>query len=163
LGAFQVLNVEFLANIVGPILIYIPRFILATGIVLIGLVIAEFCAGLVNVILKAINFDQLVKPVETVIQDEGLANKIIDIVIKVFVILLFIQLVFDILSIPILFQYRQEFINIVLLWLPAVVAAIAILVFAWCGSVHGLTEKWMAGRKRTRYCSGLRSLHVPSI
>ena len=143
LGAFQVLNVEFLANIVGPILIYIPRFIVATGIVLIGLIIAEFCAGLVDVILKAINFDQLVKPVETVIRNEGLINKIIDIVIKVFVILLFIQLAFDILGIPIL----TEFINIVLLWLPAVVAAIAILVFAWWlgswlgGKVDGWTKE----------------------
>ncbi len=126
-GAFQVLNVEILSRFIEPILLYVPRIIVAIFIVIIGLVIAEFIVRIVNGILNSINFSSIVKPIEEPIKREGLITRIIDLVVRVFIVIISLELALDILAIPLLI----EFLNAVLYWLPSLIAAIVIVVAAW--------------------------------
>jgi Small-conductance mechanosensitive channel len=126
-GAFQVLNVEFLSRVVEPVLLYIPKLIVAIAVVLVGVMVAEFVVRLVNKLLTAIYFSDLVKPVEKTIKREGIIARIIDIVIRIFVLIFFLEMALDMLGIPLLI----EFLNTVLLWIPSLVVALAIVVLAW--------------------------------
>jgi len=126
-GAFQVLNVEILSRFIEPILLYVPRVITAIFVLMIGFIISEAIVRLVNGILNAINFSSIVKVVEDPMKREGIIIKVIDLVLRVFIMIVFIELALDILGIPLLIA----FLNAVLFWLPSLVAAIIIVVAAW--------------------------------
>lgn len=126
-GAFQVLNVEILSRFIEPILLYVPRIIVAIFVFIIGMVIAEFIVRIVNGILDSINFSSIVKPIEAPVKREGIITRIIDLVIRVFIGILALELALDILEIPLLI----EFLNAVLYWLPNLVAAIIVVIAAW--------------------------------
>jgi hypothetical protein len=79
-GAFQVLNVEILSRFIEPILLYVPRVIVAIFVFMIGMVIAEFIVRLVNGILDSINFSSIVKPIESPVKREGIITRILDLV-----------------------------------------------------------------------------------
>ncbi len=126
-GAFQVLNVAFLSDIIEPILLYIPRVIVAIFVVLLGMLVAEFVVNLVDKILTSIDFNTFVQPIEKTINKEGLIFKILKLVIRIFVLIFFLEIAFNILGVLLLI----EFLNMVLLWMPKLVVALAIVIGAW--------------------------------
>ena len=101
--------------------------IVAIFVLMIGFIISEAIVRFVNGILNAINFSSIVKVVEDPMKREGIILKIIDLVLRVFIMIVFIELALDILGIPLLIA----FLNAVLFWLPSLVAAIIIVVAAW--------------------------------
>ncbi len=142
--ALAVLAISILSSFITPVLALIPLILTAMVIVVIGLIVAEYVVKLLMGMLKEMDFDKLVDPVEAMIKKQGIIMRVLGGVIKILVVLVFIQIAVGVLNSTGAFNMLAQLINDVILWIPNLVAAILIgLVGFWVASwVHQKVLEW---------------------
>lgn len=129
--ALDILAIPILTQFINPILLYFPRLIVAMGVIIIGLLVTEWVIKIVHGLLKEFEAHKFIKPLEDIVKKPGLVMKFLDFIIKVTIMLIFIDIAVAILGITII----SELVNKVILWMPNVFAAALIL----------LLGMWVAG------------------
>ncbi|MFO7990863.1 MAG: mechanosensitive ion channel [Thermoplasmata archaeon] len=129
--ALDILAIPILTQFINPILLYFPRLIVAMGVIIIGLLVTEWVIKMVHGLLKEFEAHKFIKPLEDIIKKPGLVMKFLDFIIKVTIMLIFVDIAVAILGITII----SELVNKVILWMPNVFAAMLIV----------LLGMWIAG------------------
>lgn len=142
--ALAVLAISILSSFITPVLALIPLILTAMVIVVIGLIVAEYVVKLLMGMLKEMDFDKLVDPVEAMVKKQGIIMRVLGAVIKILVTLIFVQIAVGVLNSTGAFNMLAQLINEVILWIPNLVAAILIgLVGFWVASwVHQKALEW---------------------
>jgi len=135
--ALDILSIPILTTFINPILLYFPRLIVATGIIIIGLLVTDWVIKILHGLLKEFDAHKFIKPVEDMIKKPGLVMRFIDFVVKVTIMLIFIDIAVAVLGITII----SELVNTVILWIPNVfAAALIVLLGLWvAGWLHDKT------------------------
>lgn len=132
--ALEIVNIGVLAEIITPIMILLPLILVALFIVLVGILVAEFVVKTVEKLSREFEIDKLIKPVEETIGREGVIMRIFTFVVRVFVLLIFVQLAIGVLNATGAFDAVAELINTAILWIPNVIAALFIVLLGfWFG------------------------------
>ena len=142
--ALAVLAISILSSFITPVLALIPLILTAMVIVVIGLIVAEYVVKLMMGILKEMDFDKLVDPVEAMVKRQGIIMEVLGGVVKILVVLIFIQIAVGVLNSTGAFNMLAQLINSVILWIPNLVAAILIgLIGFWVASwLHEKILEW---------------------
>ena len=142
--ALAVLAISILSSFITPVLALIPLILTAMVIVVIGLIVAEYVVKLLMGMLKEMDFDKLVDPVEAMVKKQGIIMRVLGGVVKILVTLIFVQIAVGVLNSTGAFNMLAQLINEVILWIPNLVAAILIgLVGFWVASwVHQKVLEW---------------------
>ncbi|MFO7791888.1 MAG: mechanosensitive ion channel [Candidatus Saliniplasma sp.] len=126
--ALDILAIEALQTVINPILLYFPRFLVALAIIVIGLLVTDFVLNLVHRLLEEMESGKFIKPAEDIIQRPGVIMKFIDFLVKVTVMLVFINIAVAVLGIEII----AELVTTVILWIPNLfAAALIVLLGLW--------------------------------
>ncbi|MFW6040999.1 MAG: mechanosensitive ion channel family protein [Thermoplasmatota archaeon] len=149
--ALDVLAIEVLNTVINPIILYFPRLLVAVAIIIIGLIVTEFILNIVHKLLEEMESGKFIKPAEDIINRPGIVMKFIDFLIKVTVMLIFVNIAVAVLGIEII----AELVNTVILWIPNLFAA-AIIV---------LLGLWIAGwlSKRVQDLSSEHEVPFPTL
>ncbi|MFP4001840.1 MAG: mechanosensitive ion channel family protein [Thermoplasmata archaeon] len=130
--ALDIIAIPILASFINPVLLVIPLLITALAVIMIGLIVTDFVVDLVINMLKEFEIDRVIEPVESMIEREGITLKLLSYVLKVFIMLIFIQIAVGILNREGMFNQLAELVNEVILWLPNLVVALFIgLIGFW--------------------------------
>ncbi|MCK5039070.1 MAG: Ig-like domain-containing protein [Thermoplasmata archaeon] len=142
--ALAVLAISILSSFITPVLTLIPLILTAMVIVVIGLIVAEYVVKLLAGLLKEMDFDKLVDPVEAMVKRQGIIMRVLNGVVKMLVTLIFIQIAVGVLNSTGAFNMLAQLINSVILWIPNLLAAILIgLIGFWIASwVHEKVLEW---------------------
>ncbi len=144
--ALEIVNIGVLAEVITPIMIILPLVLVALLIVLVGILVSEFVIKTVLKLAKEFELEKLIKPVEETIGREGVIMRIFTFVLRVFVMLIFIQLSIGVLNSTGAFNALAELINTAILWIPNVIAALFIVLIGfWFGGWVG--DKILASGK----------------
>lgn len=141
--ALDILAIETLQNLVNPILLYFPRILVAMAIIIVGLVITDFVLNIVHKLLEEMESGKFIKPVEDVIKRPGVIMKFVDFIVKITVMLVFINMAVAVLGIEII----AELVNTVILWIPNLFAA-AVIVILGLWVAGWLYDKTMESSKK---------------
>ncbi len=126
--ALGILAIPILTTFINPILLYFPRIIVAAGVLIIGLLVAEWITKMVHGLMKEFDAKKFTKPVEDMMSKPGIVIRFIDFLLKVTVMLIFVDIAVAILGITII----SELVNEVILWIPNVfAAALIVLIGLW--------------------------------
>jgi small-conductance mechanosensitive channel len=142
--ALEIVNIGLLSEFITPVLLLMPLVLLAFFIVLIGLVVAEIVRKAILKLIDAFEIKKLISPVEETIGKKGIVLDLFLLVIKVIIMLIFIQLAIGVLNSTGAFNQLAELINMAVLWMPNVLAALVILMvgFWFAGWVAGKVLKY---------------------
>ncbi len=144
--ALEIVNIGVLSEIITPIMILLPLVLVALFIVLVGILVAEFIVKTVQRLAKEFDIGTLIKPVEETIGRKGVIMKVFTFVIRVFVLLIFIQLAIGVLNSTGAFNALAHLINTAILWIPNVIAALFIVLIGfWFGG--WVSQKMLASGK----------------
>jgi hypothetical protein len=149
--ALEIVNIGVLAEIITPIMILLPLVLVSLFIVLVGILVAEFIVKTVLRLAKDFEIDRLIKPVEKTIGREGVILRVFTFVIRVFILLIFIQLSIGVLNSTGAFDALAELINTAILWIPNVIAALIIVLIGF----------WFAGWVSDRMLASGKEIEVP--
>lgn len=149
--ALEIVNIGVLAEIITPIMILLPLILVALFIVLVGILVSEFVIKTVLKLAKEFNFEDLIKPVEETIGREGVIMRVFTFVLRVFVMLIFIQIAIGVLNATGAFNVLAELINTAILWIPNVIAALIIVLMGF----------WFAGWVNERMLESGKEIEVP--
>ncbi|MFW6176552.1 MAG: mechanosensitive ion channel family protein, partial [Thermoplasmatota archaeon] len=141
--ALDILAIETLQNLVNPILLYFPRILVAMAIIIVGLVITDFVLNIVHKLLEEMESGKFIKPVEDVIKRPGVIMKFVDFIVKITVMLVFVNMAVAVLGIEII----AELVNTVILWIPNLFAA-AVIVILGLWVAGWLYDKTMESSKK---------------
>ncbi len=132
--ALDILAIPLLTSFINPILVYFPRLIVATGVIIIGLLVTDWILKIVHGMLKEFDAHEFIKPAEDMIEKPGIVMDFIDFIIKVSVMLIFADIAVAVLGITVL----SDLLNTVILWIPNVyAAALIVLIGLWiAGWLH---------------------------
>ncbi|MDW7733357.1 MAG: hypothetical protein SCH66_13140 [Methanolobus sp.] len=123
----DLLNIEIVADFLTSIILYIPIILSALVVLIIGLLVTDFIAGLVKNILVASGADEKLETtsVGAAMKNSGLTlSGIISWIVKLFGYLVFIMAALDILNLPII----AVVVGQILAYLPSLFAGVLILV-----------------------------------
>ena len=130
--ALDIIAIPILADFINPILLVIPLLIAALAVIMIGLIVTDYVVDFVIKMLKEFEIDRVIEPVESMIERKGITLKLLSYVLKVFVMLIFIQIAVGILNREGMFNQLAELVNEVILWIPNLVVALFIgLIGFW--------------------------------
>lgn len=129
--ALEIVNIGLLSEFITPVLLILPLVLVALFIVLIGLVVTEIIRKAVMKLVKEFQIMKLVKPVEETIGRRGIILQTFIFIVRVMVMLIFIQLAIGVLNSTGAFDPVAELINMVILWMPNVIAALVILMLGF--------------------------------
>ncbi|UCG70204.1 MAG: mechanosensitive ion channel [Thermoplasmata archaeon] len=133
--ALSILAISIFTDFINPILLIMPLVLIAMAILVAGLIIAEYVVKFVMKLLDEFEFDRFITPVEDVVEKKGIVRRIIGAILKVFVVLVFIQLSIAVLNSTGAFNVLAELINTVILWLPNLLVALLIVIIGfWLAS-----------------------------
>ncbi|UCE73233.1 MAG: mechanosensitive ion channel [Methanomassiliicoccales archaeon] len=133
--ALSILAISIFSDFITPILLVMPLVLIAMAIVVIGLIVAEYVVKFVMKLLDEFEFDKFIAPVEDVVEKEGIVRRIIAAILKVFVVLIFVQISIAVLNSTGAFNVLAELINVVILWLPNLLVALLIVIIGfWLAS-----------------------------
>ncbi len=149
--ALEIVNIGVLAEIITPIMILLPLILVALFIVLVGILVSEFVIKTVLKLAKEFNFEDLIKPVEKTIGREGVIIRVFTFVLRVFVMLIFIQIAIGVLNATGAFNVLAELINTAILWIPNVIAALIIVLIGF----------WFAGWVNERMLESGKEIDIP--
>ncbi|UCE36586.1 MAG: Ig-like domain-containing protein [Thermoplasmata archaeon] len=149
--ALEIVNIGVLAEIITPIMIILPLVLVALFIVLVGILVAEFIIKTIMKLAKEFDIDDLIKPVEETIGREGVIMRIFTFVVRIFVLLIFIQIAIGVLNATGAFNALAELINTAILWIPNVVAALFIVLIGF----------WFGGWVYERMLTSGKEIEVP--
>ncbi len=130
--ALEIIAIPILSDFINPVLLVIPLLIAALAVIMIGLIVTDYVVDFVIKMLKEFEIDRLIEPVESMIKREGITLKLISYVLKVLVMLVFIQIAVGILNREGMFNQLAELVNTVILWIPNLIVALFIgLIGFW--------------------------------
>lgn len=141
--ALDILAVDILTTFINPIILYFPRLLVAMLLIIIGLLVVELVLRIVHGLLDELEADKFIEPVDSMMKRPGLVMRVINLLIKVFIMLIFVDIAVTVLGIT----QITELVNTVILYLPNVfVAVIIVLLGLWFAG--WLSEKILAMSKR---------------
>ncbi len=133
--ALSIIAINILADFINPILLVIPLLIAAFAVIIIGLIVTEKIVEFIMKMLKEFDIQKLIEPVEDVIEKKGIILKVLSYVLKIFIMLIFVQIAVGILNAHGMFNMLADLINTVILWLPNLIVALFIgLIGFWLAS-----------------------------
>ena len=141
--ALDILAIETLQTVINPILLYFPRILVAMAIIIIGLIVTDFVLNIVHKLLEEMESGKFIKPAEDIIKKPGVIMKFVDFLVKITVMLIFINIAVAVLGIEIL----AELVTTVILWIPNLFAA-AIIVLLGLWVAGWLYDKTMESSKK---------------
>ena len=123
--ALWVFRADFLMPYVTPVLVFIPRVIMAMLVVIAGVAVAEFAVRIIFGILDAIGVISIIEPLERTMKAKGLIITALRWILRISIFLLFLQLAFSIVDLP------TAPVMVLLSYLPEALIAIVVLIIAW--------------------------------
>lgn len=141
--ALDILAIAALEALINPIILYFPRLLVATAVIIVGLIVTDFVLNIVHKLLEEMESGKFIKPAEDIIKKPGIVMKFVDFLVKVTVMLVFINIAVAILGIDIIAQL----VTTVILWIPNLFAA-AIIVLLGLWVAGWLYEKVMESSKK---------------
>jgi hypothetical protein len=129
--ALSILAISIFTDFINPILLIMPLVLISMAILVAGLIIAEYVVKFVMKLLDEFEFDKFIAPVEELVEKEGIIKRIIGAVLKVFVVIIFIQLSLAVLNSTGAFNVLAELVNVVILWLPNLLLALFIVIIGF--------------------------------
>ena len=129
--ALSILAISIFTDFINPILLIMPLVLIAMAILVVGMIVAEYVVKFVMKLLDEFEFDKFISPVEDVVEKKGVIRRIIAAVLKVFVVLVFIQLSLAVLNSTGAFNILAELVNTVILWLPNLLVALFIVILGF--------------------------------
>ena len=149
--ALDIVNIGLLSEIITPIVLLLPLILVAMFIVLIGIIFSRFVVKTVLRLFREFEIQKLIRPVEETIGKKGIVLRILGFIIQLMVMLIFIQMAIGVLNSTGAFNQLADLINMVILWLPNVFAALFILLLGF----------WFAGWAQKKYMSGTEGQDIP--
>lgn len=138
--ALEIVNIGVLAEIITPIIILLPLVLVSLFIILVGIMVAEFVIKTVLKLAEEFEINNLIKPVEETIGKEGVIMRVFTFIVRVFIMLIFVQMSVGVLNSTGAFNALAELINTAILWIPNVIAALFIVLIGfWFGG-------WVCGK-----------------
>ena len=122
--ALDILAIPILTRIFEPIILYFPRVLIAMAVIIIGLLVTDIIIKLVHRLLDEFESDKFVEPIEDIIKKPGLVMRFIDAIIKITVMLIFIDIAVAIIGITVI----ANLVSTVVLWIPNLFAAALIII-----------------------------------
>ncbi|BES64988.1 hypothetical protein SANA_14270 [Gottschalkiaceae bacterium SANA] len=151
IAALQALSIEAISvpaiSMLNSIFAFIPNIIVATIMIIIGVVIAGIVATLITSILEGVGFDTYLNKTiakERAGQKEIKGAKTVGSIVKVIIILFFAVEALNIIDLAVLQSVGQS----VIAYLPLLISAIIIMSLAY------LLATWVAGVLRKRGAKG---------
>jgi small-conductance mechanosensitive channel len=126
--ALSILAISIFTDFINPILLIMPLVLISMAILVAGMIIAEYVVKFVMKLLDEFEFDKFISPVEDIVEKKGIIRRIIGAVLKVFVVLIFIQLSLAVLNSTGAFNILAELVNTVILWLPNLLVGLLIVI-----------------------------------
>ena len=123
--ALLVFRLDFLIPYTTPVLVFIPRVIMAIFVIIAGVAITEFLVRVIFGIIDAVGVTKIIEPLEMMMKSRGIIITILRWIVRVIFILLFIRLSFSIVNLP------TEPVNAVISFLPEVLLAMVIIIVSW--------------------------------
>jgi small-conductance mechanosensitive channel len=133
--ALEIVNIGLLSEFITPVLLLMPLILVAFFIVLVGLVVTEVIKKALLKLIKEFEIQKLIRPVEKTIGKKGVVINIFLFVVKLIIMLIFIQLAIGVLNSTGAFDQLAQLINEIILWMPNVIAALVIILIGF----------WLAG------------------
>ncbi|MFO7678389.1 MAG: mechanosensitive ion channel [Thermoplasmatota archaeon] len=119
------LQANAITNLLEPIILLIPRALIAALLVVIGLYIGTVVADILKKILDKSGLQKTVQPIDKQIASMGYSLfSILALIVKVWIILIFVGIAVDILQIAILTQFIQP----IILFFPNVIVAFFVIL-----------------------------------
>jgi hypothetical protein len=120
------LQADAITNLLEPIILLIPRALIAAVLVVIGLYIGTIVADVVKKILNKSGLQKTVQPIDKHISSMGYSFfSVIALIVKIWIILIFVGVAVDILQIAILSQFIQP----IILYFPNIIISFFIVIF----------------------------------
>ncbi len=151
--ALEIVAISVLESFITPIILAIPLVLTAMAIILVGLIVTEYVVKMVLRLLREFEFHKLIRPVEKTIKRKGVVIQVLSFVLKIFIMLFFIQLAIGVLNQTGQFNMFAQLINDIILWIPNVVMAIFIGLFGF----------WLAGWVHDKVVVEGKRMDVPFI
>ncbi len=151
--ALEIIAIPILADFINPVLLVIPLLIAALAVIVVGLVVTNYVVDFAMKMLKEFEIDRLIEPVESMVERKGITLKVISYVLKLFIMLIFVQVAVGILNREGMFNQLAELVNTVILWIPNLLVAIFI----------GLIGFWVATWMHGKVLEHGRELDLPFI
>jgi hypothetical protein len=129
--ALSILAISIFTDFINPILLIMPLVLISMAILVVGMIVAEYVVKFVMRLLDEFEFDKFIGPVEEVVEKKGVIRRIIAAVLKIFVVLVFIQLSLAVLNSTGAFNILAELVNTVILWLPNLLVALFIVILGF--------------------------------
>lgn len=149
--ALSIIAINILADFINPILLVIPLVIVAFAVIIIGLIVSEKVVSLVLKMLKEFGVDELIVPVEETIQKKGIILKVLSYILRLFIMLIFVQIAVGVLNVHGMFNMLAELVNTVILWLPNLIVALFI----------GLIGFWIANWGHDKVLDCCKKMDIP--
>lgn len=126
--ALDILAIEILTTFINPIILYFPRILIATVLIIIGLIVVDIVLKIIHKLLMELNANVFIDPVDKMLKQKGLVMRFIDFLITVTVMLIFVDVAVAVLEIT----QITELVNTVVLYIPNLfAAAIIVLIGLW--------------------------------
>ncbi len=151
--ALSIIAIEVLTQFINPILLVIPLLIAALAVIVIGLIVTEYIVNFIMKLLKEMDIDKLIEPVESMIEKKGITLQVISYVLKLFLMLIFVQIAIGILNVHGMFNMLAELVNTVILWIPNLIVALFI----------GLIGFWIATWAHEKAIKYGKEMDVPFV
>ncbi|MFO8109408.1 MAG: mechanosensitive ion channel [Thermoplasmata archaeon] len=130
--ALSIIAINVLNQFINPILLVIPLLIAAMAVIVVGLIVTEYIVKFVMKMLKELDIDRLIEPVEDMVERKGITLQVMSYVLKLFIMLIFVQIAIGILNVHGMFNMLAELVNTVILWIPNLLVALFIgLIGFW--------------------------------
>ncbi|MBS3781870.1 MAG: mechanosensitive ion channel [Candidatus Thermoplasmatota archaeon] len=151
--ALEIIAIPILSDFINPVLLVIPLLIAALAVIVIGLVVTNYVVDFIIKMLKEFEVEKLIEPIESMIDREGITLKVISYVLKLFVMLIFVQIAVGILNRQGMFNQLAELVNTVILWIPNLLVALFI----------GLIGFWIATWLHEKVIEHGKELELPFV
>jgi len=137
--ALEIIAIPILADFINPVLLVIPLLIAAMAVIVVGIIVTQYLVDFIMKMLREFEVGRLIEPVESMIEREGITLKVISYVLKLFIMLIFVQIAVGILNREGMFNQLAELVNTVILWIPNLLVALFIgLIGFWIATwMHG--------------------------
>ena len=151
--ALEILAIKALEAFITPLLLAIPLVLTAMAVILVGLIVTEYVVKMIFGLLKEFEFQKIVAPVEKTINRKGVVRQVLTFVLKLFIMLFFVQLAIGVLNRTGQFDMFAQLINDIILWIPNLIIAVFIVLVGF----------WLAGWVHNKVIVEGKRMDVPFI
>ncbi|MCK5024893.1 MAG: mechanosensitive ion channel, partial [Thermoplasmata archaeon] len=149
--ALSILAISVLSTFITPVILFMPLLLTALAIIFIGLIVADYVVKVLEGLLKEMEFNKLVDPVEAIVKRQGIIMKTLSWVVQALVVLVFVQIAVGVLNSTGAFNALATLINSVILWIPSLIVAILI----------GLLGFWVATWAHDKVLAMGKDMDIP--